>query len=58
MIPKQDPKIRKVYFVVLYHLETIKDSNAMLFSGYFIILEYVGDESIVIDFPHGNSHHC
>ena len=23
-----------------------------------IILHYVGDESIVIDFPHGNSHHC
>ena len=23
-----------------------------------IILHYVGNESIVIDFPHGNSHHC
>ena len=63
MIPKQDPKIRKVYFVC-----ALPSGNDKRFKRYayfsvdtsidLIILHYVGDESIVIDFPHGNSHHC
>ena len=29
MIPKQNPNIRKFTLFVFYHLETIKDSNAI-----------------------------
>ena len=63
MIPKQNPKIRKVYFVCV-----LPSGNDKRFKRYayfsvdtsidLIILHYGGDESIVIDFPHGNSHHC
>ena len=67
IIPKQDPKICKVYFVCV-----LPSGNDKRFKRYayfpvdtsidliidLIILHYFGDESIVIDFPHGNSHHC
>jgi hypothetical protein len=61
MIPKQDPKIRKVYFVAL-----LPNGNDNRFKkhAYFllasdkakvVLIHYVGDESIAVDFPHGNS---
>ena len=64
MIPKHDPKIRKVYFVAL-----LPNGNDNHFKkhAYFlldfdkaevvnvVLIHYVGDESIAVDFPHGNS---
>ena len=60
-IPKQSPQVRKIYFVIV-----LPSGNDIKRHAYIridaqqqpenlVLLHYVGDETIAIDFPHGNS---
>ena len=60
LIPKQNPQVRKIHFVAVLptgndnrfkrHAYILLDAPENL-----LLLHYVGDETIQVDFPHGNS---
>ena len=62
-IPKHDPKVRKIHFVTV--LPTGNDKRFKRLAYFLLdvkckptnllLLHYLGDESIAVSFPHGNS---
>ena len=62
LIPSNDPKIHKIYFVCM---SPSGKNNRFRRFAYFefgvqtnlILLHYVGDHQIALEYPHGNSRH-
>ena len=61
-IPSNDPKIRKIYFVCM--LPSGKNNGFRRFAYFefgvqtnLILLHYVGDHQIALEYPRGNSRH-